>query len=470
MKYVVLARRFRPQCFRDLVGQEAIVATLKNALRFNRSAHAYLFSGARGVGKTTLARIFAKALNCLCRGEDLEPCNTCASCQEIIRGQSLDCLEIDGASNRGIDEIRTLNETVAYTPTHGRYKITIIDEVHMLTKEAFNALLKTLEEPPEHAKFFFATTEPHKVLSTITSRCQRFDLQRLTEEEISKSLASIAMQIGREAEPAALQLVASFSEGSLRDAESLLDQLFCFSEGVVTAKDVRALLGLAPEELFTELDQAFSEGRTSFAFELTERLFQEGKQFSHFAEQLINHYRRLAMAKLAGASNTTYTSPQLLYILDYLINHFDSLQKSPWQRIALEAQLLHLLRSKNRVPVEVLVRRLSELEQQNPTADSPPKEAQEKKINSQNNPKEDTQTKQPAQPKIDIPDLPPAPQKLAERPQQIDAPDLSPAPEKPQPTLEIETPPPAPATPSTPGRYETLLQFSAVELEGTLRT
>lgn len=449
MKYVILARRFRPQCFRDVVGQESIIATLKNALRFNRAAHAYLFSGARGVGKTTLARIFAKALNCLSRGEDLEPCNTCASCQEIIRGQSLDCLEIDGASNRGIDEIRTLNETVAYAPAHGRYKITIIDEVHMLTKEAFNALLKTLEEPPEHAKFFFATTEPHKVLPTILSRCQRFDLRRLTEEEISKSLTSIVSQVGREAEPAALQLIASFSEGSLRDAESLLDQLFCFSEGVVSAKEVRALLGLAPEEFFMQLDQAFSEGRTSFAFEIVEQIFSEGKQFSHFAEQLIGHYRKLAIARLSGAPNSIYTSAQLLYILDYLVNNFDSLQKSPWQRISMEAQLLHVLRSKNRIPAEVLVRRLSELEQTGAHQESPPPSPQNEKIEETPPQKEITPIlKEVEQPAQEAPKPPPEEMK--------------------EPVVVINEEksfsPKAPA-----GKYETLLQFSAVELEGTIK-
>lgn len=482
MEYVVLARRFRPQCFREIVGQEAIVATLKNALRFNRAAHAYLFSGARGVGKTTLARIFAKALNCLSRTEDFEPCNSCASCLEIMRGQSLDCLEIDGASNRGIDEIRTLNETVAYTPAHGRYKITIIDEVHMLTKEAFNALLKTLEEPPEHAKFFFATTEPHRVLPTIVSRCQRFDLRRITEEEIVKSLASITTQMNREIEPGALKLIASFSEGSLRDAESLLDQLFCFSNGVISANDVRSLLGLASEELFSELDAAFAEGKVSFAFELTERLFREGKQFSHFAEQLISHYRLLATSRLSGVTHPVYTSAQLLYILDYLVNSFDALQKSPWQRIALEAQLLHILRSKNRIPTELLVRRLSELEEKlslpqhalpsSPNIDSPlPKEEPsplqippELPVVDNSEPAEEELGEHSSDAKdallsaVSLPDKTPLPSSADKAPQSV----------KPVSSKEsLDSSPPVKKT--LPGHYETLLQFSAIELEGSLK-
>jgi len=196
-KYQVLARRYRPQRFSDVVGQQAILQTLKNAIARDLVAHAYLFSGSRGVGKTTLARLFAKALNCTSLGNDGEPCNTCPSCIDITSGQSLDVIEIDGASNRGIDDIRQINETVGFAPSHGKYKIYIIDEVHMLTKEAFNALLKTLEEPPEKAKFFFATTEPHKVLPTIISRCQRFDLGRILPAQIFAKLGLIAKELKR---------------------------------------------------------------------------------------------------------------------------------------------------------------------------------------------------------------------------------------------------------------------------------
>lgn len=378
MKYLVLARRYRPQRFCDVIGQEAIITTLKNALSFDRVAHAYLFCGSRGVGKTTVARLFAKALNCQSPDAGNEPCNRCPSCLEILSGQSLDVIEIDGASNRGIDDIRQLNETIGYAPSHGKYKIYIIDEVHMLTKEAFNALLKTLEEPPERAKFFFATTEPHKVLPTIVSRCQRFDMQRLSEAQIVQKLISIAGDLKREVSPEALHLIASFAEGSVRDAESLFDQILCFTDGAIQAEQARNVLGLVPDELFFELDNAFNEGRVSFAFELVERLFHMGKDLSHFLEQLIGHYRRLTLAKTMGTPSLglpeplfscidravkLYTQAQLFYILETLLNSFATLQKSPMQRASLESILLHVLRSKNRIPVEVLIRRLNELEQ-----------------------------------------------------------------------------------------------------------
>ena len=390
MKYLVLARRYRPKRFCEVIGQEAIVTTLKNALRFDRVAHAYLFCGSRGVGKTTVARLFAKALNCQSPDPDNEPCNRCPSCMEILSGQSLDVIEIDGASNRGIDDIRQLNETIGYAPSHGKYKIYIIDEVHMLTKEAFNALLKTLEEPPERAKFFFATTEPHKVLPTIVSRCQRFDMRRLTEAQIAHKLISIAEDLKRDVSPEAIHLMSSFAEGSLRDAESVFDQILCFTEGGIQAEQVRNVLGLVPDELFFELDSAFNEGRVSFAFELVERLFQMGKDLGHFLEQLIGHYRHLAIAKAMGISSLSlpeplssrvndsaklYTQAQLFYILEILLNAFAPLQKSPMQRASLESVLLHLLRSKNRIPIEVLIRRLNELEhklsENNPLSSDP---------------------------------------------------------------------------------------------------
>jgi len=378
MKYLVLARRYRPQKFSDVIGQEAIITTLKNALSFDRVAHAYLFCGSRGVGKTTVARLFAKALNCQTPDPNNEPCNRCPSCLEILSGQSLDVIEIDGASNRGIDDIRQLNETIGYAPSHGKYKIYIIDEVHMLTKEAFNALLKTLEEPPERAKFFFATTEPHKVLPTIISRCQRFDMQRLTEAQISQKLTAIAEDLDRNVSSEAVHLIASFAEGSMRDAESLFDQTLCFTDGAVQAEQVRNVLGLVPDELFFELDNAFNECRVSFAFDLVDRLFQMGKDLSHFLEQLIGHYRRLTLAKTMGTpslglpeplfsridrSIKLYTQAQLFYILETFLNSFATLQKSPMQRACLESILLHMLRSKNRIPMEVLIRRLNELEQ-----------------------------------------------------------------------------------------------------------
>ncbi len=264
------------------------------------------------------------------------------------------------------------------TPRAGKYKIYIIDEVHMLTKEAFNALLKTLEEPPEKAKFFFATTEPHKVLPTIISRCQRFDLGRIQLSQIIGKLEEIAADLGRAAEPEALHLIAAFSDGSLRDAESLFDQILCFAENAVTAAIVRTSLGLIPQEHFFALDQAFSEARAAFAFELVELLFASGKDLHHFYEQLMEHVRNLASARLVGESGLSlppdlkaktlqsarlYAPSQCLYLLEYLLRQENHLQKSACQRVALESILLHYIQSKNRIPIEVLVRRLTEMEE-----------------------------------------------------------------------------------------------------------
>ncbi len=383
-RYQVLARKYRPQAFRDVVGQEAAVTTLKNAIQFQRIAHAYLFCGSRGIGKTTLARLFAKALNCQTPTTELEPCNQCPSCLEITSGQSLDVIEIDGASNRGIDDIRQINETVGYAPSHGRYKIYIIDEVHMLTKEAFNALLKTLEEPPEHAKFFFATTEPHKVLPTIISRCQRFDLARIQPGLIASKLQQIATDLSRTVEPEALQLIATFSEGSLRDAESLFDQILCFSDATITSSIVRQTLGLVPQELFHSLDQAFSAYHLPYAFELVDQLFQTGKDLGHFLEQLIEHYRNIVNAKCRQNDSFPpakfYTQQQAIHILDLLIQTESGFQKSSFQRIALESLLLQIIRSKHRVPIEVLVRNLTDNADRITLPAEPEKKAPEKPL------------------------------------------------------------------------------------------
>ena len=525
MKYLVLARRYRPQTFSDVMGQETIITTLKNALRFDRVAHAYLFCGSRGVGKTTIARLFAKALNCQALGTDLEPCNRCSSCLEILSGQSLDVIEIDGASNRGIDDIRQLNETIGYAPSHGKYKIYIIDEVHMLTKEAFNALLKTLEEPPPRAKFFFATTEPHKILPTIVSRCQRFDMQRLTEAQIAQKLLTIAKDLKREISPEAIHLIASFSEGSLRDAESLFDQILCFTDDAIQAEQVRNVLGLVSDELFFEFDSAFNEGRVSFAFELVESLFKMGKDLSHFLEQLIGHYRRLTLAKTMGTPSLClpeplfsrvnravklYTQAQLFYILETLLNAFAPLQKSPMQRASLESILLQILRSKNRIPIEVLIRRLNELEQNlsknelsanipiDSNSSSEPdrilrdsdvldtdanvlcvNEAEKQAKPSKSDPTPKNEIPKPL-PKLEVlpePDvLPRKIEPCLEASVPVSDPNLT------KPSVKAETIPSAPIILETvslkaptlerkpdPGRYETLLRFAAVELEGTIK-
>lgn len=379
-EYQVIARKYRPQSFREVLGQEAIVTTLKNAIKFTRLAHAYLFCGSRGTGKTTLARIFAKALNCQSPTPDGEPCSMCSSCKEIAAGTSLDVLEIDGASHRGIDDIRQINETVAYASSSGKYKIYIIDEVHMLTKEAFNALLKTLEEPPLKVMFLFATTEPHKVLPTILSRCQRFNLNRIPLEKIVDKLRKIAQEINVDVDDEALRLLAARADGGLRDAESLFDQIIAFHEGSISAKTISDVLGIVPKDTFFILDQAGKENRLSVAFDIAHQIFTEGKDLLNFVEGLTEHFRTLLVIKLTGqntpllsiaesdkaryeASAKLYTQEQCMTILDFLIESQNQIRFQSSARIATESILLRIMRIHQRLPVEFLVRRLAELEQ-----------------------------------------------------------------------------------------------------------
>lgn len=374
--YQVIARKYRPKTFKEVLGQDSIVTTLKNAIKRQAIAHAYLFCGSRGTGKTTLARVFAKALNCLTPTSDGEPCNTCSSCLEISQGHSLDVLEIDGASNRGIDDIRKINETVGYASSN-RYKIFIIDEVHMLTKEAFNALLKTLEEPPAKVKFFFATTEPHKVLPTILSRCQRFNLNRISIDQMVGKLRFIANELKVTIDDDALWLLANRAEGGLRDAESLFDQILAFHDGIITKESVLNVLGMMPKESFFTLDQKGKEGDLSFAFHLSHEIFSQGKDFQAFVEGLIEHFRTILMIKLSGAASMrsltdsekvqyektsqNYTKEQVLTILD-LLTESVNLRLFSNQRVTLEMLLLKILRIHQRIPVEILIKKLAELE------------------------------------------------------------------------------------------------------------
>ncbi len=298
MAYQVLARKWRPQRFADVVGQEHVTTTLANAIRAGRLAHAFLLCGPRGVGKTTTARILAKCLNCerATDGPVVEPCNECAACREIGQGNSLDVLEIDGASNRGIDEIRDLRENVRYAPSHGRAKVYVIDEVHMLTKEAFNALLKTLEEPPPSVYFVFATTEEHRVPATIRSRCQRYDFHRISLAQLEETLTRICEREGFRAEPAALAELARHAEGGLRDAESLLDQAAAVGEGVITREGVRALLGEAREETCLAIVEAASAGDMASVFRSVAELLDRGMDPGRLATGLAQALRDLLVA------------------------------------------------------------------------------------------------------------------------------------------------------------------------------
>ncbi len=377
--YQVIARRYRPQTFAEILGQDAIITTLKNAILRHRLAHAYLFCGSRGTGKTSLARVFAKALNCQSPTADGEPCNICSTCKEITSGNSLDVLEIDGASHRGIDDIRQINDTVSYSTSSGKFKIYIIDEVHMLTKEAFNALLKTLEEPPPQVKFFFATTEPHKVLPTILSRCQRFNLNRIPLDIITQKLNRIAQEQNRNINEQAVKMIAVKAEGAFRDAESLLDQIFAFHDGDINAETVSEVLGLMPQDILFALDIAGKDNNLNVVFEVVEQLYTQGKDLSHFIEMLTDHFRSLLLIKLSGKdapfltlsqqerekysqSAALYTREQCLTAIDLLVEAQTQIRFSPSPRIALEALLLRILQLHQRISIDFLVRRLQELE------------------------------------------------------------------------------------------------------------
>ncbi len=503
--YQVIARKYRPKSFEEVLGQEAIVTTLKNAIKYQRLAHAYLFCGSRGTGKTTLARVFAKALNCQSPTPSGEPCSLCSSCKEIASGSSLDVLEIDGASNRGIDDIRQINDTVGYSSSYGKYKIYIIDEVHMLTKEAFNALLKTLEEPPKKVLFLFATTEPHKVLPTILSRCQRFNLNRIPKEKIIEKLRYIAEELKVDVEQDALQLLAERADGGLRDAESLFDQIIAFHENKITAAMVADVLGVMPKSIFFAFDQAGKEGRLSAVFEMTQQLFAEGKDMIYFAESLTDHFRTLVLVKISGvnapflnllesdkikyeASAKLYSHEQCITILEYLADAQIKIRSQVSPRIFVETILLHIMRTHQRLPVEFLVRRLAELEQAvkaSPQAVIPVEET-----NAPQNKKELAATFVSQEQSRDLPrdlpgDLPrdllkdsgikDKPDPVQQRsPAVAEAPDRTAcqAPVIPQQKgIQVEQKPQTvqQLTPQKQSRYDTVMQFAAVELKGKLQ-
>ena len=299
LTYLVLARKYRPQNLDELIGQEYIADLLKKTIVSDKIAHAYLFCGPRGVGKTSCARILAKSLNCQ-EGPTLKPCGKCPACQEITGGNSFDVLEIDGASNRGIDEIRALRENVKFAPSYGRFKIYIVDEVHMLTTEAFNALLKTLEEPPAHVKFIFATTAVHKVPATILSRCHRFDFKRIPLSKIVETLQAISQKENLKIEEAALFTIAKAAEGSLRDALSILDQLSALSEKNILSQDVFSMLGIVETEFLFELVNGLMKKDCAHVLEVLEKIIDKGKDIQQLVKDLIEHFRHLMVMKIGG--------------------------------------------------------------------------------------------------------------------------------------------------------------------------
>lgn len=358
MAYQVTARKWRPQKFEDVVGQEHITATLKNAIKTNRIAHAYIFTGPRGVGKTTTARILAKALNCE-NPQDAEPCNECAMCKTINDSQTMDIIEIDGASNRGIDEIRTLRESVKYAPTRGKYKIYIIDEVHMLTKESFNAFLKTLEEPPAHTIFVFATTDIHKVPLTIISRCQRFDFRRIQLETIKKTLSEIAKAENISIDDKTLTLISKKADGALRDAQSLFDQVVSFCGDKIDSETVAKMLNLIDDDLFFTISDAILEKDFNVVFQTTDKIYQNGWDFIDFNDGLLEHFRniltvilteRTELVETAEVYRTkyanyiqTFSKGDLLRILNYLSKLQQELRYSNNQKLKIEIALTNLV-------------------------------------------------------------------------------------------------------------------------------
>ena len=301
MSYLVLARKYRPHNFEQVIGQSHITELFKKAILSNRIAHAYLFCGPRGVGKTSCARILAKSLNCQ-KGPTLMPCDECPACKEIAKGNSFDVLEIDGASNRGIDEIRTLRENVKFSPSYGKYKIYIVDEVHMLTLEAFNALLKTLEEPPAHVKFIFATTDPNKVPVTIISRCQRCDFKRIPFTTIIDALNEICQKEKYQVEKDALYAIAKGAEGSFRDALSILDQISALSETKIKSEDICSMLGIVETEILFQLSDAISQKDCSNILKVFHETIEKGKDVKQFNRDLIEHFRNLMVIKIGGKS------------------------------------------------------------------------------------------------------------------------------------------------------------------------
>jgi DNA polymerase III subunit gamma/tau len=376
VSYEVFARKYRPQTFDDLVGQEHVSQTLKNAIAQNRLAHAYLFVGPRGIGKTSTARILAKALNCV-NGPTVTPCGKCDNCREIAAGNSLDVIEIDGASNNSVEDVRELRDNVRYAPAKGHYKIYLIDEVHMLSPAAFNALLKTLEEPPAHVKFIFATTEPQKVLPTILSRCQRFDLHRIPANLIAKHLQFIAGKEKITLEPAAARAIARGAEGSLRDAESMLDQLVAFCGDPISEADVLKVFGFTSQQTVASLMEKILNSATADAVQLLHEQCDAGKDMMRLMADLISYLRDLLVFKVKpeslsedvdlelqkslAAQGESIETDRLLDLIDQFAEAEGRMKWAPNKKLHFEVALIKAIQSLNQVTLNEVIEKLNAL-------------------------------------------------------------------------------------------------------------
>jgi DNA polymerase-3 subunit gamma/tau len=436
MAFIVTARKWRPQLFADVVGQQHISTTLKNAIENNRIGHAYIFAGPRGVGKTTTARILAKRLNCEAPNGG-EPCNNCSSCLNFLKSQSLDIIEIDGASNRRIDEIRTLRESVKYAPTSGQYKVYIIDEVHMLTTESFNALLKTLEEPPEHTIFIFATTDIHKVPLTIISRCQRFDFRRIELEEIKTLLKSISESEKISIDDESLTIIAKKADGALRDAESIFDQVVSFCGNNVDVAILKQMLNLIDDEIYFQISDAVLANDFKVAFEISDKVYTNGWNFIDFINGLVEHFRNISTVVITKSSNfiessellksryisyeDSFSQGDLLRILSFLTKTQNELRISQNQRIKVDISLTHLIGFTKSSTISELLCKTNATEEESVKKKDNPLNSESKEPNKEANPTF----------KIDLPKLP---QKIVKK--EIPTPKIK-APEELEAELEI---------------------------------
>src|ERR1700739_4783196 len=373
MSYQVLARKYRPQKFSEVIGQEHVTRTLKNAIEQGRIAHGYIFSGHRGIGKTTIARILAMALNCRSTDHPVaEPCGTCESCTEIRAGNSVDVIEIDAATNRGIDEIRELREAARYRPARDRFKIYILDEAHQITDAAFNALLKTLEEPPSHVVFMLAMTQPEDIPQTIRSRCQHFSFRAVRFEDILGQLRDLVGREKLEADEDALALLAEAGDGSMRDALSILDQAIASSTGNLTAESIRNLVGAAPAHILEEIMQAVSRGASEDILKQVDHLISEGHRPPHFARQMVRFLRNSTVAKIAGKDSSLlqissderervdrmaelFGEEDLTRHLQIMLRTHSELGYKQEQRFHLELGLLKMAHAQRLLPIEQLL-------------------------------------------------------------------------------------------------------------------